>query len=660
MGASIAAVSFVLFLLFQAQGIGAGDSGDLVTAGATFGVAHPPGYPLFSFLGWILNHLPIATPAWRFGLLSSVSHAVVVGLLWQAIYRFTGRRDSATFGALVLVGNYLFFLYAITPEVFALLDVFLMVLIGLVWLFIETRRTPFFYLACLTLGLALTHHHLILFTIPAIFAALFRAKRGLFARVSGFRAIGFFAAGLVPYLYVPWAARGMSIINWDHADTISNFIRLVTRADYGTFLSGGGIGTYPVHRFLAIKAFVDYLLVDFRFVGIVLFIFGCVWLMRQKTSLKILLPLSFLFLGPFFFFYASFPLSNRFALGTYERFLLPSYLMVVFLIGIGHARFVEFASLHIGKLTPNIPKSMLGAALSVVLFLYPLSMAGVTLWRFWGIRTDTTAEHLAQDILLDVPEGSVVTLSKDTPLFTTQYTRYALNYRPDVYVIHGSFLPSSAYRDTLRKVFPQLTVPTEDKTALSDFLTTNAQTRPVFANVMYPVSGGWYWIPHGLLFQLMNTNLPSIAQTRQKNMQLWERMHHPDDGILSRYNHLMLSDIRDTYTGGRIEFGKFLLRANLPAEAMQQFAAAIEAGGDTELVEAYMYKGISHSFISQCTEALDAFEQARMHGLAENTKLLLFEGFTYRDCVGDPSRAGELFAAYEQTQTHVSQPLEGW
>src|SRR5664280_1156469 len=78
-------LSFFVFLLFQAQGIIGGDSGDLVTAVTTFGVPHPPGYPLYTFLGWILSHIPVFTPSWRVGLLSSVPHAIVIALVFLIV-----------------------------------------------------------------------------------------------------------------------------------------------------------------------------------------------------------------------------------------------------------------------------------------------------------------------------------------------------------------------------------------------------------------------------------------------------------------------------------------------------------------------------------------------------------------------------------------------
>src|SRR3989344_7024253 len=105
-----------IFLFFQAEGIYGGDSGDLVTAAYLGGIPHPPGYPLYTALGFLLSKLPISTVAWRVGLLSSLAHAATATLVMLGVWRLTGRVIFGVFASLVLAANYLFFLYSTTPE----------------------------------------------------------------------------------------------------------------------------------------------------------------------------------------------------------------------------------------------------------------------------------------------------------------------------------------------------------------------------------------------------------------------------------------------------------------------------------------------------------------------------------------------------------------
>src|ERR1700674_2104153 len=50
-------VSGAAFLYYMAPEVTMEDSGELVTGAFNFGVPHPPGYPLWAFLGWVWRHL---------------------------------------------------------------------------------------------------------------------------------------------------------------------------------------------------------------------------------------------------------------------------------------------------------------------------------------------------------------------------------------------------------------------------------------------------------------------------------------------------------------------------------------------------------------------------------------------------------------------------
>src|SRR3989344_9533560 len=50
----------VIYLHNLTRDVYSGDIGDLVTAAYVGGIAHPPGYPLFTLLGFIFSRLPIS------------------------------------------------------------------------------------------------------------------------------------------------------------------------------------------------------------------------------------------------------------------------------------------------------------------------------------------------------------------------------------------------------------------------------------------------------------------------------------------------------------------------------------------------------------------------------------------------------------------------
>src|ERR1051325_5016409 len=75
-------LSLLSYLFTLAPTIVGGDSGELVTAVATLGVPHPPGYPLYCLLGHLFTLLvPFGSVAYRVNLFSAVAAAATAGLM---------------------------------------------------------------------------------------------------------------------------------------------------------------------------------------------------------------------------------------------------------------------------------------------------------------------------------------------------------------------------------------------------------------------------------------------------------------------------------------------------------------------------------------------------------------------------------------------------
>ncbi|MEI8350755.1 MAG: DUF2723 domain-containing protein [bacterium] len=76
-------ISGLAFYYYMAPEVTLQDSGELVTGAFSFGVPHPPGYPLWALMGYLWSHfiVPFGNPAWRMGTLSVVTGALTVGLM---------------------------------------------------------------------------------------------------------------------------------------------------------------------------------------------------------------------------------------------------------------------------------------------------------------------------------------------------------------------------------------------------------------------------------------------------------------------------------------------------------------------------------------------------------------------------------------------------
>ncbi|MCL5998373.1 MAG: DUF2723 domain-containing protein [Chloroflexi bacterium] len=71
------------------------DSGEFQVAAITLGIPHPPGYPLFTMLGWLFARVPIGSPFARVSFLSVIASAaalVLVSLAVQQLSRGEGEQ----------------------------------------------------------------------------------------------------------------------------------------------------------------------------------------------------------------------------------------------------------------------------------------------------------------------------------------------------------------------------------------------------------------------------------------------------------------------------------------------------------------------------------------------------------------------------------------
>src|SRR4051812_14521496 len=85
-GLAVSAVALVAYLYTLSPTVNFLDSGELITVGATAGVAHPPGYPLYTLLAILFAAVPIGETAVRVNLISALGGALAMGLFYTLVY----------------------------------------------------------------------------------------------------------------------------------------------------------------------------------------------------------------------------------------------------------------------------------------------------------------------------------------------------------------------------------------------------------------------------------------------------------------------------------------------------------------------------------------------------------------------------------------------
>jgi hypothetical protein len=146
---------FMVYWLTLSPGLRAADEGEFQLVAARWGVAHPPGYPLYSLLGGIFVRLPVGgDPAWRLNLLSTLVAAATLALVSSTARRVTGSALAGVLAALALGSATSFWATATTASIRPLTAFFTALALYALTAPAPLRPT----LLALALGLGVAHH----------------------------------------------------------------------------------------------------------------------------------------------------------------------------------------------------------------------------------------------------------------------------------------------------------------------------------------------------------------------------------------------------------------------------------------------------------------------------------------------------------------------
>jgi tetratricopeptide (TPR) repeat protein len=298
--ATVFIASLVLYAFTLAPTVTFVDSGELIVAARSLGVAHPPGFPLYVLLAHLATLVPIGNVAVRVNcasaLFAALASSVITLVLIEAMINARlpalanhprkksergkkGRRseasgtqrpnESGVLSALVLVvscltsGLLLAFSrtlwgYATIAEVYTLNTLLILVVFLLMFRWrreiIERRAQKHdpdgparvslgdrpLYAAAFVFGLALGVHHVTVgLMLPALAALVITIEGIWFFRTKRllFAALFAFAGVFLVYAYLPVAASRSPIMNWGDPRTLERLWWHVTGRQYQVFLS---------------------------------------------------------------------------------------------------------------------------------------------------------------------------------------------------------------------------------------------------------------------------------------------------------------------------------------------------------------------------------------------------------------------------------------
>jgi len=522
------------------------DTGELVTVSNILGVAHPTGYPLYTILGNIFQKLiPFGTPAYRQNIMSGFFSALTLALLFLIIIKICCEHTTLTVAIIpALVATItlalapIFWRLSVLSESYTL-DTFFILLLILLTLQKPTRRTILIW--ALIAGLSLTNRMTLILLFPA-FLYLFW-KRGWF---TGFLhswrpALILFMAGLSLYLYLPIRSLANPLIDWANPETIPNLWRVLTRSAYGH-----GLDTIS-KQFTLTQVYGPQMLEYFRAlfrelnpVGIALSIIGVIWLFRKRREVAWFTIISFIITAPLFIAISKMP-PNPHALAIMEAHYIIPNLFVIIWCGCGIAFFLPsvIARPRRGGFTRQAPKQSRAAA-GHNTPSYAILITVLALWL--AATTITFPDHFnrgsghnrwfgpdfGHNLLVSLPQNSIVILRKDVQLFNVWYNTIALHKRPDIIPVAQGLYLSKWYRDQLKARWPFLKLPpvqpgvtTPDY--LIDFAFANTGMRPVLITSDVErnekLRANFHLEKRGLATRLLPISSPPARESQHQTLQ---------------------------------------------------------------------------------------------------------------------------------------------
>ncbi|MBN1757832.1 MAG: DUF2723 domain-containing protein [Chitinispirillaceae bacterium] len=441
-------VAFVFFLLytFTAAGTIQGlDSGEYVTVAVSGGIAHPPGYPLYTLVCRAAQKLiPFGNPVYRGSLVSALAGACTLFLISLTAVVISGSIIHGIVCASLVGFTPLFWTYSTIPEVFTgATFVFSAVVAGSIRIIVDDRLKPswFILLGC-AFALGIAHHHTIILSAPIIFFAflhLFRVH-GLSKKTLQNTALFciFSLLGFVPYLILIGRSGSWT---WGTINSLHDLADHFLRKEYGTFsLSKGKLSagiTENVRMFFSVFVRQFSIPIVLAFLASVVFFKS---LPRRVFQIQISLLSTFIFAGPLF------AVAMKVKPVGFTRFIVERFYLAPFVIAsIAISTSMYFAAQHFFN---RQLKTILLLALAAIGCSNGIGQVRSSHW--------TLLQDYVKNCFAVIPHRSIVMLSSDSEFGGFLYMQEVQKLRTDVTVISPPLLRKTWYCRLLQKKHPDL------------------------------------------------------------------------------------------------------------------------------------------------------------------------------------------------------------
>lgn len=403
------------------------DDGFFILASWFNGVAHPPGYPLYTLIGKLFTFLPFGSVAWRVHLSSALFGAASGSILYLLVYQITFSRQASFLSSIGLGLSPVFWSQSIISEVYTLNTFFFLTLFLLCYRLGSagkdamvkgaSRYSPLSISVLFGLSLA-NHWPLMLLASPALLILLMPAIRHI-PRIPLLVLLSL-AVALIPYLWIMYrSASGPEISFIGPIESLQDLVNLVTRKIYAQVDSSETAGWFDRSLFagyglgLFLKQFIPFGTI-LSFIGI-----SALWRSRQYRLLASLLLAIAGTLGGLLvalgFDY------DELHKSAFRVYLLIPFSMSAILMGLG------FKEVTTHYLRNRLKKT--AATLLVILVLVPIAAMG---WHKNNRHGYNWSREYATALLDSLPENSVLFVWGDISTAVLGYYHLVERMRPDI------------------------------------------------------------------------------------------------------------------------------------------------------------------------------------------------------------------------------------